>query len=83
MEAVIQEITSATGRCVTEEVLKCFDMDGVVIRIGEIKLTARERDPKEYQILYGPLRSSAMSIKAPGVGASTARLSIKPGSCLG
>jgi hypothetical protein len=49
MEGAIQEATNAVGRCVTEEALQRFDTDGRAIRIGEIKLTARGRDPKAYQ----------------------------------
>ena len=53
MEGAIQEATNAVGRCVTEEALERFDTDGSALRIGEIKLTARGRDPKEYQTPYG------------------------------
>lgn len=53
MEGAIQEATNAVGRCVTEEALQRFDTDGRAIRVGEIKLTARGRDPKAYQTPYG------------------------------
>lgn len=53
MEAAVQEASNAVGRCATEEALKRFDADGSPIRIGEIKLTARGRDPKAYQTPYG------------------------------
>jgi hypothetical protein len=53
MESAIQEATNAVGRCATEEALKHFDADGSLIRVGAIKLTARGRDPKEYQTPYG------------------------------
>jgi hypothetical protein len=53
MEGTIQEATNAVGRCVTEEALQRFDTDGSAMRIGGIKLTARGRDPKEYQTPYG------------------------------
>jgi hypothetical protein len=53
MEGAIQEATNALGRCVSEEALKRFDADGSPIRVGEIKLTARGRDPKTYQTPYG------------------------------
>ena len=56
MEGAIQEGTSAVGRCATEEALKRFDTDGSAIRVGEIKLTVRGRDPKEYQTPYGPVQ---------------------------
>ncbi len=56
MEAAIQAATNAVGRCVTEEALKRFDTDGSPIRVGEIKLTARGRDPKEYQTPYGAVQ---------------------------
>ena len=56
MEGAIQEATNAVGRCVTEEALKRFDTDGSAIRIGEIKLTARGRDPKVYQSPYGEVQ---------------------------
>jgi hypothetical protein len=53
MEGAIQEATNAVGCCITEEALKRFDADGSPMRVGEIKLTARGRDPKEYQTPYG------------------------------
>ena len=53
MERAIQEASNAVGRCASEEALKRFDTDGSPIRVGEIKLTARGRDPKEYQTPYG------------------------------
>jgi hypothetical protein len=45
MEAAILEASNAVGRCATEEALQHFDTDGSALRIGEIKLTARGRDP--------------------------------------
>jgi hypothetical protein len=56
MEGTIQEATNAVGRCVTEEALKRFDTDGRAIRVGELKLTARGRDPKAYQSPYGEVQ---------------------------
>jgi hypothetical protein len=56
MEGAIQEGSNAVGRCVTEEALKRFDTDGSAMRVGEIKLTARGRDPKEYQTPYGAVQ---------------------------
>lgn len=53
MEGAIQEATNAVGRRVTQEALQRFDADGSPIRVGEIKLTARGRDRKEYQTPYG------------------------------
>jgi hypothetical protein len=53
MEGAIQEAANAVGCCVTEEALKRFDADGSPIRLGEVKLTARGRDRKEYQTPYG------------------------------
>lgn len=53
METAIQEATNAVGCGVTEEALRRFDADGSPIRVGEIKLTARGRDRKEYQTPYG------------------------------
>jgi hypothetical protein len=53
MEGAILEASNAVGRCATEEALKRFDTDGSAIRVGEIKLTARGRDPKAYQTPYG------------------------------
>lgn len=53
MEGAIQEASNAVGRCATEEALQRFDTDGSAIRVGEIKLTARGRDPKAYQTPYG------------------------------
>jgi len=56
MEGAIQEASNAVGCCATEEALKCFDTDGSPIRVGEIKLTARGRDAKDYQSPYGVVR---------------------------
>jgi hypothetical protein len=53
MEEAIQAATNEVGCCVSEEALERFDTDGSPIRLGEIKLTARGRDPKEYQTPYG------------------------------
>jgi hypothetical protein len=53
MEGAIQEATNGVGCCLSEEALKRFDADGSPIRLGEIRLTARGRDPKEYQTPYG------------------------------
>ncbi|WP_295430879.1 ISKra4 family transposase [uncultured Thiodictyon sp.] len=55
MEGAIQEATNAVGCCATEEAPQPFDTDGSAIRVGAIKLTARGRDPKEYQTPYGPV----------------------------
>jgi hypothetical protein len=56
MDGAIQEAVHAVGRCVTEEALQRFDTDGRPIRLGEIKRTARGRDPKEYQTPYGSVQ---------------------------
>jgi hypothetical protein len=56
MEETIQEATNAVGCCATEQALKRFDTDGSPIRVGEIKLTARARDAKDYQSPYGVVR---------------------------
>ena len=53
MEAAIREAANALGCCATEEALKRFDTDGSPIRVGALKLTARGRDPKQYQTPYG------------------------------
>lgn len=53
MEEAIRGAANEVGCCVTEEALKRFDTDGSPIRVGEIKLTARGRDPKPYQTPYG------------------------------
>ncbi len=53
MESAIQEATNAVGCRITEEALKRFDADGSPIRLGEIKMTMRGCDPKEYQTPYG------------------------------
>jgi hypothetical protein len=55
MEQQIQQATNAVGCCATVEALQRFDTDGSPIRVGDIKLTARARDPKEYQTPYGPV----------------------------
>jgi hypothetical protein len=47
MEEAILEATDAVGRCATEEALRRFDTDSSPIRVGETKLTARGRNPKE------------------------------------
>jgi hypothetical protein len=56
MERAIQEATNEVGCCATHEALSRFDADGSPIRLGEIKLTARERNPKEYQTPYGSVQ---------------------------
>jgi len=56
METAIQEASNAVGCCMSEEALKQFDTDGSAIRVGEIKFTARGRDPKEYQTPYGAVQ---------------------------
>ena len=56
MESTIQETSNAVGRCVSEEALNRFDADGSPMRVGAIKLTARGRDPKEYQPPYGAVQ---------------------------
>lgn len=48
MEQQIQQATNAVGCCATAEALQRFDADGSPIRVGDINLTARARDPKEY-----------------------------------
>lgn len=53
METAIQGAVNAVGCCVTQEAVARFDADGSPIRVGAIKLTARGRDPKEYQTPYG------------------------------
>jgi len=53
MEAAIQGAVNEVGCCVTQAALARFDADGSPIRVGAIKLTARGRDPKEYQTPYG------------------------------
>jgi hypothetical protein len=45
MDRAILQATNAVGRSVTEQALTRFEADGRSIRIGEIKLTARGRDP--------------------------------------
>jgi hypothetical protein len=56
MEGAIQEASNAVGRCATEEALRRFDTDGSPIRLGAMELTARGRDPKDYQSPYGVVR---------------------------
>ncbi|WP_462322949.1 hypothetical protein [Halochromatium sp.] len=56
MEEAILQATNAVGRCATEAALMRFDTDGSPIRIGETKLTARERNTKQYQTPYGALQ---------------------------
>jgi hypothetical protein len=41
------------GCGLTEEARKRLDTDGCPIHVGEIKLTARGREPKAYQTPYG------------------------------
>lgn len=83
MEAAILEASNAVGRCVTEGAPKRFDTDGSPMRVGEIKLTARGRDPKEHQTRTGRCRSSATSTSTCAAGASTACSSTRRGSCAG
>ena len=68
MEGAILEATNAVGRCVTEEALMRFDTDGSAIRVGEIKLTARGRDPKEYQTPYGAVQIERFVYQSPRGG---------------
>ena len=56
MEGAILEATNAVGRCVTEQALTRFDADHRAIRVGEIKLTPRGHDPKEYQTPDGAVQ---------------------------
>ena len=56
MEGAILEATNAVGCCATEEALRRFDTDGGAIRVGEMKLTARGRDAKDYQSPFGVVR---------------------------
>jgi hypothetical protein len=56
MEETIQGAVNDLGRCATEEALQRFDTDGSPLRLGQVKWTARSRDPKEYQTPYGPVR---------------------------
>lgn len=56
MEAAIQEASNAVGCCATEEALKRFDTDGSPMHLGDVKLTARGRDAKDYQSPYGVVR---------------------------
>jgi len=56
MEGAIREASNPVGRCVTEEALRRFDTDGSPIRLGVTKLTARGRDPKDYQGPCGVMR---------------------------
>ena len=56
MEGAILEATNALGCCATEEALQRFDTDGGAIRVGEMKLTARGRDAKDYESPFGVVR---------------------------
>jgi len=57
MEAATQEATNAMGCCVTQAALNRFDTEGVPIRVGPVKLPARGRDPKPYQMPYGEVEA--------------------------
>ena len=68
MEEAIQAATNEVGCCVSEEALQRFDTDGSPIRVGETKLTARGRDPKEYQTPYGAVRVERYVYQTPRGG---------------
>ncbi len=55
-EQSIVECVNQVGMLSTGEALKKFDTDGSVIAMGDIKLTARGKNGKDYQTPYGPVR---------------------------
>lgn len=68
MEGAIQEALNAAGRLATEEALSRFDTNGSPIRLGDVKWTARARDPKEYESPYGPVRVERYVYQSPKGG---------------
>jgi hypothetical protein len=56
MEGANQEATNEVGCCAMREALGRFDADGGPLRVGDTKLSARERNPKEYHPPYGPVQ---------------------------
>lgn len=55
-EQSIVECVNQVGVLATGEALKRFDTDGSPLVMGDIKLTARCKNGKEYQTPYGPVR---------------------------
>ncbi len=53
MENIILDGCNEIGCLATQEALQKFDTDGSPIRVGETKLTARNKDNKTYQTPYG------------------------------
>lgn len=56
MENNILDGCNEMGCLATAEALQKFDTDGTPIRLGEVKMTVREKDNKTYQTPYGSVK---------------------------
>ena len=56
MENTILDSFNEIGCLATTEALKKFDTDGSPIKLGDTKMTARDKDNKTYQTPYGSVQ---------------------------
>ena len=56
MENNILDGCNELGSLATAEALQKFDTDGSPIKLGEVKMTVREKDNKTYQTPYGGVK---------------------------
>ena len=56
MEKAILDGCNEIGSLATAEALQKFDTDGSPIKLGEVKMTVREKDNKTYQTPYGSVK---------------------------
>ena len=55
-EESILDCLNEAGTLATQEALVCFDADGAPIIVGNVKLTSKFQNEKEYQTPYGVIR---------------------------
>ena len=63
MEKAILDGCNEMGGLATAHALQTFDTDGSPIKLGEVKLTVRDKTNKIYQTPYGVSPFNAMFIK--------------------
>jgi len=56
MENTILDSFNEMGCLATTEALKIFDTDGSPIKLGDTKMTVRDKDNKTYQTPYGSVQ---------------------------
>jgi len=56
MENTILDSCNEIGSLATTEALQKFDTDGSPIKLGDTKMTVRDKDNKTYQIPYGSVQ---------------------------